>query len=86
MWGSRYQDGSVHFNWKIVMAPMRIIDYVIVHELCRLRHHARSRAFWKMLSLYLPDYPERNSRPHEIGQVEHPLFCTSFARRSLPRK
>lgn len=58
-WGSCYRDRSVHFNWKIIMAPVRIIDYVVIHELCHLRHHDHSRAFWKMLALYLPDYAER---------------------------
>jgi predicted metal-dependent hydrolase len=41
------------------MAPMRTIDYVVIHELCHLRHHDHSKAFWKMLGLYLPDYLER---------------------------
>ena len=58
-WGSCYLDTSVHFNWKIAMAPVRIIDYVVIHELCHLRHHDHSKAFWKMLALYLPDYAER---------------------------
>lgn len=58
-WGSCYRDRSVHFNWRIATAPMRIIDYVVVHELCHLRHHDHSKAFWKMLALCLPDYPER---------------------------
>ena len=58
-WGSCYRDRSVHFNWRIIVAPMRIIDYVVVHELCHLRHHDHSKAFWKMLGLYLPDYLER---------------------------
>ena len=58
-WGSCYRDRSVHFNWRIAMAPLRILDYVVVHELCHLRHHDHSKAFWKMLGLYLPDYLER---------------------------
>jgi len=58
-WGSCYQDRSLYFNWKIVIAPMGIVDYVLVHELCHLVHHDHSRDFWKMLGVYVPDYTER---------------------------
>lgn len=58
-WGSCYRDRSVTLNWRIVMAPVRIIDYVVVHELCHLRHHHHAKAFWAMLALHMPDCAER---------------------------
>jgi predicted metal-dependent hydrolase len=58
-WGSCTKDGSVNFNWKIVMAPMSIVDYVAVHELCHLRESSHSPRFWILLRSVLPDYEER---------------------------
>jgi len=57
-WGSCHQDGSIFFNWKIILAPMQIIDYVVIHELCHLKHRDHSREYWRLLGLYLPDYLE----------------------------
>ncbi|MBT7912810.1 M48 family metallopeptidase [Candidatus Bathyarchaeota archaeon] len=57
-WGSCLQDGSILFNWKVILAPMRIIDYVVIHELCHLVHRDHSKEYWRLLSLYLPDYLE----------------------------
>jgi predicted metal-dependent hydrolase len=45
-WGGCHTNGKVDFNWKIIMAPDRIVDYVVVHELCHLHHHNHSPAFW----------------------------------------
>ena len=44
-WGSCSTKGKVDFNWKVVMAPHRMVDYVVVHELCHLKHHDHSPAF-----------------------------------------
>lgn len=57
-WGSCHQDGSILFHWKIILAPMRIIDYVVLHELCHLVHRDHSKEYWRLLALYLPDYIE----------------------------
>ena len=57
-WGSCHQSGDILFNWKIIIAPMRIIDYVVVHELCHLVHRNHSPEYWKLLFRYLPDYTE----------------------------
>ncbi|MGC1122761.1 MAG: SprT family zinc-dependent metalloprotease [Candidatus Methanofastidiosia archaeon] len=58
-WGSCTKNGSVNFNWKIVMAPMSVVDYVVVHELCHLRESSHSSRFWILLRSALPDYEKR---------------------------
>lgn len=57
-WGSCSVDGDVLFNWKVVMAPNRVVDYVVVHELCHLVHHDHSKGFWKEVERLMPDYAE----------------------------
>ncbi len=58
-WGSCSQKGALNFNWKIIMAPMRIVDYVIVHELCHLRYHDHSPDFWKQIGLLIRDFKDK---------------------------
>ena len=58
-WGSCHQDKTIVFNWKVIMAPMGIVDYVVAHELCHLIHHDHSKAFWNLLGRVIPDYAER---------------------------
>lgn len=55
-WGSCSVKGKIDFNWKIIMAPNRMVDYVVVHELCHLKHHDHSPKFWKEVERVLPDY------------------------------
>lgn len=55
-WGSCSVKGKLDFNWKIVMAPNRIVDYVVVHELCHLKQHDHSPKFWKLVERVMPDY------------------------------
>ncbi|MEE8381899.1 MAG: M48 family metallopeptidase [Thermodesulfobacteriota bacterium] len=58
-WGSCSNNGILRFNWRISMAPVSIIDYIVVHELCHLKIKSHSPDFWKLVSLALPDYQER---------------------------
>ncbi len=44
------------FNWKLILMPKEIIDYVIIHELCHILHFNHSRLFWKEVLLYCPEY------------------------------
>ena len=55
-WGSCSVSGAIQFNWKLMMAPESIVDYVVVHELCHLLHHNHSPAFWAAVAHYCPDY------------------------------
>lgn len=57
-WGSCNIKGEILFHWKVIMAPHRIVDYVVVHELCHLKHHDHSAAFWKSVERVVPDYLE----------------------------
>ena len=57
-WGSCSVKGRIDFNWKIVMAPNRIVDYVVVHELCHMKQHDHSPKFWKLVERVIPDYLE----------------------------
>ncbi len=58
-WGSCTEDGNLIYNWRIIMAPMSIIDYVVVHELCHLKEPNHTEDFWRHLSAILPDYNQR---------------------------
>lgn len=60
-WGSCSVEGDITFNWKIIMAPNRIVDYVVVHELCHLIHHDHSPKFWREVERIIPNYDECKS-------------------------
>ena len=55
-WGSCSSNGDISYNWKLIMAPEKIINYVIIHELCHLIHFNHSRNYWKEVSKKLPNY------------------------------
>ncbi len=55
-WGSCSSKGNLSFNWRLMMAPAEVVDYVIVHELCHLIHPNHAKSFWNQVSAILPDY------------------------------
>ena len=57
-WGSCSAKGYIDFNWKIIMAPHPIVDYVVVHELCHLKQYDHSPKFWKLVERVIPDYSD----------------------------
>ncbi len=58
-WGSCRQDGLIQLNWKLIQAPLEVIDYVVLHELSHLRHFDHSASFWRQLGQHCPDYKNR---------------------------
>jgi len=58
-WGSCSKNGILRFNWRIAIAPISVVDYIVVHELCHLKIKSHSSNFWRLLSLVLPDYQRR---------------------------
>jgi predicted metal-dependent hydrolase len=57
-WGSCSSKGNINLNRKLVMAPSKVIDYVIVHELCHMREMNHSKNFWNIVSEVCPDFKE----------------------------
>lgn len=55
-WGSCSPNGNLAFSWRLMMAPLDVIDYVVIHELCHLEHHNHSKKFWDKVAYYMPDY------------------------------
>lgn len=60
-WGSCGKNGVVHFNWRLLQLPVRLVDYVIVHELVHLLEHNHTREFWRILDCVLPDWRDRKT-------------------------
>lgn len=58
-WGSCSSRGVINYNWKIIMAPRSIVDYIIIHELCHLQHLNHSKSYWNLVERVMPDYRER---------------------------
>jgi predicted metal-dependent hydrolase len=67
-WASCSPDGTLRFNWRLAMAPLSLVDYVVAHELCHLRHPNHSSAFWAALRSLLPDYAARRAELQSQGK------------------
>lgn len=57
-WGSCSSKGNINLNLRLILAPVNIIDYVIVHELCHMREMNHSKKFWNLVQSIFPDYKE----------------------------
>ncbi len=57
-WGSCGPNNDVNINWLLILAPPQILEYVVVHELCHIRHKNHSAVFWALVAAHLPAYQE----------------------------
>ena len=55
-WGSCSRDSRLSFSWRIIMAPLSVIDYILIHELVHIKEKNHSKRFWTYLETILPDY------------------------------
>jgi predicted metal-dependent hydrolase len=66
-WGECHPDGHLRFNWRLIMLPPEIIDYVVVHELAHLLAPGHNRRFWAVVAAILPDYKARRQWLNRYG-------------------
>jgi predicted metal-dependent hydrolase len=57
-WGSCSARGAMSFNWRLLLAPEPVLDYVVWHEACHLRVMDHSQNFWELVRRHCPDYEE----------------------------
>ena len=57
-WGSCSSRGNLNFNYKLIFLPPEVLDYVVVHELCHLRHFNHGPEFWATVGEVLPNHKE----------------------------
>jgi predicted metal-dependent hydrolase len=67
LWGSCSPRGVLSFNWRLVLAPFEVLDYVVVHELCHLLALDHSRRFWKLVEGRRPDWRDQRDWLREYG-------------------
>ena len=60
-WGSCSPGGNLSFNWRLVLAPLEVLDYVVVHEVCHLREANHSRRFWRLVETRRPEWREQKA-------------------------
>jgi len=68
-WGSCSPDDRLSFSWKIVMASLAVVDYILIHELVHMREKNHSRKFWDTLGSILPDYKRHRVWLRENGHL-----------------
>lgn len=68
-WGSCSTLGNLNFNLRLVLAPLEIVDYVVVHELAHLKHKNHSREYWQAVASIMPDFKKRRAWLKENGRL-----------------
>ena len=72
IWGSYNTSRKMKLNWKLILLPRRLVEYVIIHELCHSRHMNHSSKFWNLVEKYCPDYKKRKA---ELSNYSFILNC-----------
>lgn len=68
-WGSCAADGTLRFNWRVMLLDPALIDYIVVHELAHLTHMNHSPAFWDLVCRTIPDAQDRRKRLREASRL-----------------
>ncbi len=67
-WGSCTPNMNLNFNWRLIKAPMHVIDYVVVHELAHVLEHNHSPLFWQHVKTQVPDFEKSKNWLKAHGQ------------------
>ena len=68
-WGSCSARGNINLNWKLIMASLEVLDYVVIHELCHMREMNHSKEFWKLVEGVFPQYKKCRAWLKENGDA-----------------
>ena len=67
-WGSCSSKGNLSFSWRLILAPPKVLDYVVVHELCHRKEMNHSPRFWALVESMIPDYKTHRKWLKENGE------------------
>lgn len=67
-WGSCSSLGNINLNWRVIMAPEQVIDYLVIHELAHLKYLNHSQEFWNVVAEFCPDHESLRSWLRKNGQ------------------
>lgn len=68
-WGSCNSSKHLTFNYRLAMAPLEVIDYVVIHELCHILHMDHDRSFWRRVGSVMKDYKEKEAFLARYGET-----------------
>ena len=68
-WGTCTPAGNLNFNWRLIKAPLNVIDYIVIHELSHLRELNHSPEFWNIVAVQMPNYEEAKKWLKEYGSL-----------------
>lgn len=67
-WGSCSSSGNISLNWRLILAPREVCDYVLIHELAHTRYMNHSRDFWQLVATMEPEYQRHRQWLRQFGQ------------------
>ena len=68
-WGSSSSCGNLNFSWRLIMAPLPVVDYVVVHELVHLEERNHAKSFWNKVKMLMPDYEKHKDWLKQNGYL-----------------
>ena len=84
-WGSCSGEGNLNFNCLLMLAPLEVVDYVIVHELAHRKQMNHSAAFWEEVEAVLPDYREQKKWLKDRGKILLARMRSGAGEKMYPR-
>ncbi len=68
-WGTCFADNTLQFNWRLIMAPLLVIDYVVIHELTHISEKNHQDSFWRRVRLFTPAYKQHRKWLEQNGHL-----------------
>ncbi len=68
VWGTMRSNGLMTLNWKLILAPLEVMDYIVIHEICHMPIPSHSKSFWKMVESFDPKF-----REHKQWLIDHAM-------------